>query len=294
MNEPLPVKRTMKNNKIILRLAATVASRFLRCEIALVLLHRRQDAETALHTPRVVVVYVSFDDVDLLLLTREASTVVALTLQNAPKALHWSVVDAVRYAGHTLRHAHLFEFVVKCPIRVLEPSVAVEQRVRVRIGLHRLVEGLEHQRIVVPFAYDVGNDASVVQVKDGTEIELVYLDTLIPLEFRDVGEPLFVGFVRTKLSIEQILGDVLRVLRLPGATVVAVLDGRLDTLGAADSENALVVDMDIVVVPKFVIDATVSLVRTLHVDLLHLFSKRLVLCRPGAQLAGCPLVICRA
>ena len=64
ITEPLPVKRTMKNNKIILRLAATVASRFLRCEIALVLLHRRQDAETALHTPRVVVVYVSFDHVD--------------------------------------------------------------------------------------------------------------------------------------------------------------------------------------------------------------------------------------
>ena len=48
------------------------------------------------------------------------------------------------------------------------------------------------------------------------------------------------------------------------------------------------------VMPQFIIDAPVTLVRTVHVDLLNLLSKLCVLCGPGAQLAGHPFVVCRA
>jgi len=81
------------------------------------------------------------------------------------------------------------------------------------------------------------------------------------------------------------------VLRLPGAAVVTVLDGGLDAYDAADAKDSLVVDVDIMIVAQFVVDAPVTLVRAFHVDLLHLFCKRLVLCCPGTQLTGCPLVI---
>ena len=122
----------------------------------------------------------------------------------------------------------------------------------------------------------------------------MYFNALIPLEFRDVGKPLLVGSVRMKLAVKQILGDVLRVLCLPGAAVVAVLDCGLDARGAADAKDAFVVDMDIVIVPQLVVDSTIAFVRAFHVDLLHFLGKRLVLRRSGTQLARRPLVIRRA
>ena len=258
------------------------------------LLHRRQYAEIALHPARIVVVDITFDHADQFLLACEALVVIPLALQDAPEALHRPVVDAMCHAGHTLRHAGLFEFVVECAIRVLEAPVTVEQRMRVGVGLDRFVEGLEHQWIVVALADDVGNNAPVIQVEDGAEIEFMYLNAFIPFELRDIGEPLFVGFVRIELAVEYILCDILRVLCLPGTAVVAVLDGGFYALGTADTQDALIIDMNAVVVAQLVVDAAITLIRTLHVDLLHLFSELFILGFSAAQLAGRPLVICRS
>lgn len=74
----------------------------------------------------------------------------------------------------------------------------------------------------------------------------------------------------------------------------AVLDGRLNAFGAADTQNAFVIDIYIVVMPQFVVDAPVALVRALRVNLLDLFHKHRVLYSPGTQFAGCPLIVCRA
>ena len=166
------------------------------------LLHRRQDAEIALHPTCVVVVDVAFNHANQFLLARESFAIVTLALHDAPEALHWAVIDAMRHAGHALRHARLFELVVECAVRVLEAPVAVEQRMRVGICLDRLVESFEYQRIVVALADNEGDDAPVIQVKDGAEIELMYLNTLIPLEFCDIGEPLLIGLVRIELTID--------------------------------------------------------------------------------------------
>ena len=170
----------MKNYKIFLGWQLRLPVAFLRREISLVLLHRRQNAEIALYAARVVVVDVALDHADQLLLARKTPAVVAFALQDAPEALHRTVVDAVRHAGHALRHARLLELVVERAVRVLKASVAVEQRMRVRICLDRLVKGLEHQRIVVSLADNEGNDAPVIQVEDGAEIELVYRNALVP------------------------------------------------------------------------------------------------------------------
>ena len=50
--------------------------------------------------------------------------------------------------------------------------------------------------------------------------------------------------------------------------MVAVLDGGLDTLCTANPENALVVHMNVVVMPEIVVDTAVSLVWAFRVDLL--------------------------
>ena len=119
----------------------------------------------------------------------------------------------------------------------------------------------------------------------------MYLNAFVPFELRDVCEPLLVGLVRVELAVEQILRDVLRILRPPGAAVVAVLDGGLDAPGAADAQNALVIDVDIVIVAQLVVDTPITLVRAFHVDPLHFFGEYLVLCRSSADLSADPFIL---
>ncbi len=257
-------------------------------------LHRRQDAEISLHAPRVVIADVPLNHLNQVFLAGKALAIVALSFQNAPEALNRAVIDAVRCTGHALRHLCFYELVMKGSIRVLKSSVAVEQRMGVRIGLHRLVKGLKHQRIVVPVTDDVGNDASVTEIKNGTEINLVYFYAFIPLEFCHISKPLLIGPGSVELTVKLVLSDVLRVLCLPRAAVTAVLDGGFNPLGTADTQDTLVVDVNAVVMPQLVVDAPVSLVRAIHVDLLYLLGKLCVFNDPGAQLARCPLVVCRA
>ena len=104
------------------------------------------------------------DHLDKLVLAGKLSAVIALPFQDAPEALHRTVVNTMRHTGHTLRHSRLHELVVESAVGVLEPSVAVEQRMRVRIGFHSLVEGFENQRIIVAFAEHIGHDAPVTKV----------------------------------------------------------------------------------------------------------------------------------
>ncbi len=276
----------MKNYIFFLGWQPWLPAAFLRREIPFVFLHRRQNAEVALHPACIVVVDIALNHADQLLSARKTPGVVTFAFQNAPESLHWSVVDTVRHTGHALRHACLFELVVEGSVRILETSVAVEQRMRVWIGLHCLVEGLEHQRIVVALADDVSDNAPVAEIQNGAEVKLVCLNALIPLELGDVGEPLFIRLVCVELAVEYILRDILRIPRPPGAAVTVVLDGGLDTIGAADAKDALVVDMDIVVVSQLVVDPTISLIWAFHVDLLYLFGKYLILYGSGTQLAG--------
>ena len=63
------------------------------------LLHRRHDAQIALHAPIVVVTNETLNHVNKSLLAGEPLTIVALTLQNAPESLHWSVIDVLSLAS---------------------------------------------------------------------------------------------------------------------------------------------------------------------------------------------------
>ena len=165
---------------------------------------------------------------------------------------------------------------------------------RVRIGLHSLVKGLENQRIIIAFAEHVGHNAPVAKVEDGAQIEFLYLHTLKPLEFGHIGEPLLIGLCGIKAPVQKVFDKILRVLRSPRAAMVVVLDRGTDISGPADAEHPLVIDVDTVVMTQFVIDAPVALVRALRVNLLDLFRKRRVLYSTGTQFAGCPLIVCRA
>ena len=75
------------------------------------LFHRRQDAQIALDTSRVVIANILLDHLDKLVLAGKPSAVIAFPFQNTPEALHRTVIDAMRHTGHTLRHARLYELV---------------------------------------------------------------------------------------------------------------------------------------------------------------------------------------
>lgn len=122
------------------------------------------DAKIALQTPGVVITDVTLNHLNKFVLYGESSAVIAFTFQNAPKALHGTVVDAVRHAGHTLQHTGLFNFVVKGTFCILEASVAVKQRTSVWIFLNSLIKGLKYERIVVAIADDEGYDTPVLEV----------------------------------------------------------------------------------------------------------------------------------
>ena len=257
------------------------------------LFHRRQDAKIALDTSRVVIASILLDHLDELVLAGETPAIIAFPLQNTPEALHRAVVNAMRHTGHTLRHSRLHELVVESAVGVLETSVAVEQGMCVRIGLHSLIKSLENQRVVIAFAEYIGHDAPVAKVEDGAQIELVNLCSLVPLKFCHIGKPLLIGLCGIKLPAQKVLGKILRVLRLSGAAMVVVLDRGTDISDLADAENPLVIDMDTVVMTQAVIESPVALIRTFLMDILDRIREMFVLRGPMAQLAGSPLVVCR-
>lgn len=258
------------------------------------LFHWRQDTQIALHPSGIVITDIVFNHLDEVPLTGEPSAVVALPLQNPPEAFHRAVINAVGNTGHTLRHSRLHKLLVKCPVCVLETSVAVKQGMCVRTGLHRLVKGFENQRIIVVLTEHMGHDAPVTEIQNGAQIEFVNLNSLIPFEFCYIGEPLLVGLCGIELPIQKVLSKILRIFRLPGAATVAVLDRGADIPGPADTKHSLVVDMDTVVMTQIVIKPPIALVRTFCVDLLNLVRKSFIFGSSLAQLPGIPFVVSRA
>ena len=119
------------------------------------------------------------------------------------------------------------------------------------------------------------------------------LCSLVPLEFCYISEPLLIGLCGIKLSVQKILGKILRIFCMSGAATVVVLDRGTDISDPADAENPLVIDMDTVVMTQAVIESPVALIRTFLMDILDRIREMFVLRGPVAQLAGSPLVVCR-
>ena len=107
-----------------------------------------------------------------------------------------SVVYSCSPLTHTLRHTGFLQHMVKGLVGVLKTTVTVEQWMCIRIGFHcslswctstvpqwpwmciRIgfhcsLECVKHNRVVVVVTNNIRNDTSVVQVKDGTQIDFV-------------------------------------------------------------------------------------------------------------------------
>ncbi len=218
MCEPPPVKRTEKKYKVfsqpgryarlwqpeirVICYADNPNFRFLSGgKIKLMFFHRGQNAQIALYPAIIVVTDVAVDHLDQFLFAGKASAIVTFPFQDAPEAFHWAVVDTMRHTGHALRHACLLQLVVKGSTGVLEPSVAMEQGMCIKIGFHSLVKGFIDKRIIVMFTQYIRHNTPVIQIQDGAEIKLVNRDALIPFELGNIRQPLLVRPVCVELAV---------------------------------------------------------------------------------------------
>ena len=145
-------------------------------------LHRCQHAQIALNSSGIVIADVAHNHLHKLLLAGKTPAIVAFPFQDAPEAFHRAIVNTVCHAGHALHHSRLYELLVECSACILVASVAVEQRMCVRVELNSPVKGLEYERIVIALTQRIGHDAPVTEVQNSAQIELMYLNTLIPFE----------------------------------------------------------------------------------------------------------------
>ena len=233
------------------------------------------------------------DHLNQFLLTGKTLIVIAFPFQNAPESLHGAVVNAVSHAGHTLLHSGLYELVVECSAGILETSVAMEQRMGIRISFHCLIKCLVDEGIVITLTQRIGHDTPVTEIQNGTQIELMYLKALIPFELRYIGQPFLIRLCGVKLAIQKVFSNILRVLSLPGAAMAIIFHSRSYVPGTADAQYPLVIYMDTMVMTQIIIESSVTFIWAFLVDLFDLVRKAFILRRSPAQFSGCPFVVGR-
>ena len=69
--------------------------------------------------------------------------------QNAPEAFHWAVINAAANPGHTLLHPLFVQFRLERFACILESTIAVEQRMCIRVLLNRKIKGFKHKLVVI-------------------------------------------------------------------------------------------------------------------------------------------------
>ena len=185
--------------------------------------HRSEYAEIPLEPFGVVVLNKIFNHSNQTGSVSEAFSVIPFPLQNSPESFHRTVVNAFGNPGHTLGHACFGQHMVEWTTCILESSVAVAQRTRIRVCGNRCAKCVKHQWIVIGISDHITDNSSVIQIQNGTEIYLLYLNADIVLEFSNIGQPFLVGLVCFEFPVQQIICQVIGIFSLPGASMVAVL-----------------------------------------------------------------------
>ena len=156
----------------------------------------------------------------------------------------------------------------------------------IRDGLNSLMEGLVNEWIIVPFAENIGHDTPVTEIQDGTQIELMYLNALIPFELRHIGQTFLIRFLCMELAVQEVVGEILWILNLSGTAVVIVFHSRPNISGPADTKHSFVIDVNAIVMAQVVIEPPVAFIRASLMDFFGFVSQGLILRSPMAQFPG--------
>ena len=249
------------------------------------LFHRSKYAEVPLEPFGVVVTNEIFNHSNQAGSISEAFPVIPFSLQDTPESFHGSVINTLGDPGHTLDHSGFGQHMVEYAARVLESSVTVAQRVCIRVCGNRCPKCIKYQWIVVGIPNHIADDPSVIQIQDGAEIDLLYLNANVILEFRNIGQPFLVGLVCLEFPVEQVVCQVIWVLALPGAAVITVLNRGLNPATPADPKHPLFIYMGVVVPIQFILESAVSHFRMLLVNIFNQISDAFILGSSGRQFA---------
>ena len=212
----------------------------------------------------------------------EAFSVIPFPLQNSPESFHRTVINTLGYSGHALRHTGFGQHTVESAVRVLESSVTVAERVGVRVCVNRYPERIKYQRIVIGVPNYIADDPSVIQIQNGTEIYLLYLNANVVLEFSNIRQPFLVGLVCFEFPVQQIVCQVIWILALSGTAAVVVFNRRFNPAVPTDPKHPFVIHMRIVVPIKFVFKPAISHFRMLFVNVLNQISNSFILSGSGS------------
>ena len=111
------------------------------------------------------------------------------------------------------------------------------------------------------------------------------------LEFCDIRQPFPVRSFCRKVSVQDVFSNELGIFSMPGASIVGVLDRRLDSFLAADSQYTLVVYLDPMITLQIIPDSSVTFIRSLRVDLFNLICNPLVFCFISGNVPVKPFVV---
>ena len=170
---------------------------------------------------------------------------------------------------------------VERSVRILETSVTVAQRVRIRIGGNCFLERIKHQRIVVCISDHIAYNPSVIQIQDSAEIYLFHFNAYIILEFSNISQPFLVRFVCVEFPVQQIISQIIRILTFLGTSMAFVLNSGFNPAAPADSKHPFVIHMGIVVPIQFILESAVSHLRMFFMNILNQISNALILSYPG-------------
>jgi hypothetical protein len=161
----------------------------------------------------------------------------------------------------------------------------------IRFGSNRRPKSVEHKWIVIGVPDHIADNSSVIQIKDGAEIYLLYFNSDIVFEFCDIGQPLLVGLICLEFSVQQVICQIIRILSLPGAAVVAVFNRGFNPTTPADPQHPLVIYMGAMVSIQLVFEPAVSHLRVFFVDIFYQIGNTFILSYSGGQFACRPPVI---
>ena len=94
--------------------------------------------------------------------------IIHLGFEQSPETFHRSVVYASTDARHTLPHMCFLQFGVEDFTCILKTSVAVKQRVCIRISGNRIIKSIKYKLVIVAFPDSVRNNPSVIQIENST------------------------------------------------------------------------------------------------------------------------------
>jgi hypothetical protein len=115
----------------------------------------------------------------------------------------------------------------------------------------------------------IGHDPAVIQVQNRAQIELVDLYTSVVLKLGYVRQPLLIGTLCRKVTMQDILSDIHGISRTSGASLRSPLDRRLYVFLPADPMCPLVIDVDVIFRFQIVPKTAISFLRMFLMVLLH-------------------------